>query len=217
MAEALASNEPCFLDSEDWRSIPADSSSLPSTPKAFKFNNEFCNYFAAVPRVVSRVKAAQKENEGSTKNFAPDLLIDAHRLRVNMATCHDKFLQTFDQSRPAFNEVPSGTGGDLFPSMYVYQDTLTAALLTSYSAYLIVLNSQINVLERRETQNEENLTLARDICMSVEYCAAAGLCGAQCMMFSLYHVLPICPEEHRSWVKSWLNLFMESSVLLKNN
>jgi hypothetical protein len=199
-------------------SILADANRLPPTLKTFRFYNDLCNYFARVPRVVSRTKAAQTEQAAGTMQYFPlDLLIDAQRLRTNMAICFNQFVQTFDQSMPAFIEVQSGSGGNLFPSKYVYQDTLTAALVTSYSAYLIVLNSQINALHQCETQKEENLSLARDICMSVEYCAATGLCGAQCMTFSLPHVLPICPEEHRGWVKSWLDLFMESSMLLKNN
>jgi hypothetical protein len=200
-------------------SIPADANRLPSTLITFRFYNDLCNYFARVPRVVSRTKAAQTEKAAGTIQYFPsDLLIDTQRLRTNMVICFDEFLQTFDQSTPAFIEVQSGSGGgNLFPSKYVYQDTLTAALVTSYSAYLIVLNSQINALQQCETQKEENLLLARDICMSVEYCAATGLCGAQCMTFSLQHVRPICPQEHRSWVKSWLDLFMKSSMLLRNN
>jgi hypothetical protein len=217
IAEALVSGEPCFLDSEDWMSIDAGATRFP-TSTSFSFYNDLCNYFAGIPRVVSRTKAAQTERAAGTIHYFPsDLVIDAQRLRANMMICFDQFLQTFDQSTPPFIEVQSGSGGDLFPSKYVYQDTLTAALVTSYSAYLIVLNTQINALHQCETQKEENLSLARDICMSVEYCAATGLCGAQCMTFSLQHVLPICPEEHRSWVKSWLDLFMESSMLLKNN
>jgi hypothetical protein len=199
-------------------SIPADANRLTSTTTNFRFYNDLCSYFAGVPRVVSRTKTAQIEKAaGTMQYFPPVLLTDAQRLRTNMVACFDQFLQTFDQSAPAFNEVLSGSGRDLFPSKYVYHDTLTAALVTSYSAYLIVLNSQINALHQCETQEEENLSLARDICMSVEYCAATGLCGAQCMTFSLQHVLPICLEEHRSWVKSWLDLFMEGSMLLKNN
>jgi hypothetical protein len=218
IAEALVSGEPCFLDSEEWMSIPTDANRLPSTSTTFRFYNDLCNYFASVPRVVSRTKAAQIEKAvGAIQHFPSDLLIDAQRLRTNMVICFDQFLQTFEQSTPAFIEVQSGSSEDLFPSKYVYQDTLTAALATSYFAYLIVLNNQINALHQYETQKEENLSLARDICMSVEYCAATGLCGAQCMTFSLQHVLPICPEEHRSWVKSWLDLFIESSKLLKNN
>jgi hypothetical protein len=199
-------------------SIPTDANRLPSTSTTFRFYNDLCNYFASVPRVVSRTKAAQTEKAvGAIHYFPSDLIVDAQRLRTNMVICFDQFLQTFEQSTPAFIEVQSGSSEDLFPSKYVYQDTLTAALATSYFAYLIVLNNQINALHQYETQKEENLSLARDICMSVEYCAATGLCGAQCMTFSLQHVLPICPEEHRSWVKSWLDLFIESSKLLKNN
>ena len=199
-------------------SISADANRLPSASTTFRFYNDLCNYFAGVPRVVSGTKAARTEKAAGTIQYFPsDLLIDAQRLRTNMVICFDQFLQTFEQSTPAFIEVQSGSSEDLFPSKYVYQDTLTAALATSYFAYLIVLNNQINALHQYETQKEENLSLARDICMSVEYCAATGLCGAQCMTFSLQHVLPICPEEHRSWVKSWLDLFMESSMLLKNN
>lgn len=144
-------------------SIPADANRLPSTSTTFRFYNDLCNYFASVPRVVSRTKAAQTEKTAGTIQYFPsDLLIDAQRLPKNMVICFDQFLQTFDQSTPAFVEVQSGSSEGLFPSKYVYQDTLTAALATCYSAYLIVLNSQIDALHQCETRKGgESVTCAR--------------------------------------------------------
>jgi hypothetical protein len=184
-------------------------------PERFHFYNEFCNYFAAMPGLLNRATSIIIEDAESTLPLP--VLTDAYILRANLKHWYDQFITSFNGHIPPFVEVQSITSGNMFPLVYFYDNTLTACLLCTYYAYLIVLNTHIDLLLSDEQHCIENTILARKICMSVEYCLEAGICGAQSLTFALPYALSACEEELRDWIKASINKiggFMEIAKCL---
>lgn len=173
-------------------------------PERFYFYNEFCNYFAAMPGLLNRATSIIHED---AKSILPLVLTDAYNLRANLKHWYGQFVASCNGHTPLFVEVQSITSGNMFPLVYFYDNTLTACLLCTYYAYLIVINTQIDLLLSSEQYCIENTILARKICMSVEYCLEAGICGAQSLTLALSFALSACEEELRDWIKASINKF----------
>ncbi len=210
IAEALASGQSCFLDSEDWRSISIQSYTS-SIPRHFYFYDELCNYYAAVPGVVKRAKSIATSNiDGETRL---SVLLDAHALRNNLYSWRKRFLTSFDQNKPAIAEVPSKINESIFSCVYAYESIHIAAWLTTHFAYLIILNAQIDSLQSEKCYIEENKALATNICKSIEYCSQAGVCGTQVMIFSLPIASSVSGDEQKEWIGEQFSKFRNSLAI----
>lgn len=96
----------------------------------------------------------------------------------------------------------------MFRPGYVYKDVTSASVITTYCAYLIVLNNAIDTLVSRDTLlTGESFELARTICWSVDFCSQAGYCGTQVMRFSLPIARGALPVEYHDWIDNWITRF----------
>ncbi len=155
-------------------------------------------------------------------NDTPDdvrltILSKAQTLRQDLRRWHHQYISSDDGlRRPSLVSVADEPDSHLFHSAYIYRDTVSASILTTYCAYLIILNREINRLQPDDSYTTENVELARAICMSADYCSHAGYCGTQTMRFSLPIAHLALPVEYHGWTQARLQKFggiMEASMI----
>ena len=100
-----------------------------------------------------------------------------------------------------------------FPHIYDYKDVISASLITTYYAYLIILNQELDRLGSQEQLHEENSELAQAICMSADCCLRGGYCGIQVLKFSLPIARSVLPVKHHRWIEGWLKKISDNSQM----
>ena len=136
------------------------------------------------------------------------ILSEAGALRERMQNWYVEFTSREGGIRNPIlvNPVPSWAD-DLFPSLYVYSDVLSATTITTYYSYLVVLNKTMDSLQPDVSYAIENLDHAQAICMSVDYCSHAGYCGAQAMRIALPFARSALPQQYDAWTNGWIEKF----------
>ncbi|KAK7991365.1 hypothetical protein PG988_000159 [Apiospora saccharicola] len=204
IAESLASGEPCFLEENKWQSIPDGLIDFPLLPQSSELWHDVFGLFAKVPGLVKRAKCMT--------DFTPEseqlsVLSSAVNIRRDLKQWHHHYtssqevrlvLSDYNNTDASFEEA-------MFRRAYVYKDVPSASVITSYCAYLIILNGAIGMLSSSNTlPAKESFELAMNICRSVDFCSLAGYCGTQVMRFSLPIARGALPAEYHGWIDSWI-------------
>lgn len=132
------------------------------------------------------------------------MISNAQKLRGDLSEWYRLYTSTDNGLRnPTRLNVSTVSDDYPFHSIYIYKDVLSASIITTYYAYLIVLSKGLNSLQPDGSYAGENFELARAICMSVDYCSHAGFCGIQTMRFSLPVAHSALPVKYQGWVEAW--------------
>jgi hypothetical protein len=148
--------------------------------------------------------------QDTPRNIRLSILSGALTLQDGLKQWYSEYTSTDGCLRNPILVETSYSPENMFPSIYVYRDTLSASVITTYYAYLIVLNRQIDCLDCEGSYIEENFELARAICMSVDYCSQAGYCGTQTMRFSLPIAFSALPVEYHRWTEECIEKFSDT-------
>lgn len=136
------------------------------------------------------------------------LLSTAQTLQQDLKQWYRQYISIEDGLRtPTLKHAPATSNTYPFDAIYVYRDVVSASMIVTYHAYLIVLNRVIDSLLSDSSYSGENLELARAICMSVDYCSHAGFCGTQTMKFSLPIAHSALPVKYHVWTTAWIEKF----------
>lgn len=198
------------MDAKDWRSIPDGLIEFPLLPSSPELYHAIFGYFAAIPGLLSKTKRVTAD---TAESLQLSILSTAERLRDDMMQWYQRYISVDGGLRaPTLAKTTLNSKTYPFPSAYAYRDVLSASIITTFYAYIIVLNRDcINCLQPDCSHMEMNLNMAREICMSVDYCSRSGYCGAQSMKFSLPTAYSVMPVEGREWMEVWIEKF--SSML----
>lgn len=165
-------------------------------------------HFAAIPGLLSRVRLLTNETP-RTKRLS--MLSSAQKLRKNFDRWYYRYTSDgIDIGNPCFVNVSPVPYDCPFNSIYVYRDVVSATVITTYYAYLIILNRTINRLEPSTSHAGENSQLGRAICMSVDYCSSSGYCGIQTLRFALPIARETLPVEYDGWVSLWMEKIFDT-------
>lgn len=212
ITECLTSGEPCFLEAEEWQSIPDGLIDFPLLPKTPELYHGIFGLFAKVPGLVKRAK---RVTDHSLESERLSILSSAEKVRRDLNQWHRQFATTEKPSPdPCHCESKDASyGEDMFRSAYFYKDVASASVITTYCAYSIVLNDAIGKLFSADTLRSEeikNFELARNICWSVDFCSKAGYCGTQVMRFSLPIARGALPAGYHGWIDDWIRKFQSA-------
>ncbi|KAK4233388.1 hypothetical protein C8A03DRAFT_19539 [Achaetomium macrosporum] len=205
ISEALASAEPCFLGAPEWRLVPDGLIDFPWLPQSPELWHAVFGHFAAIPVLLHEAKLM---TDDTPQRARQSWLCAAQALRHNLRVWYDQYTLSDDGLRKPVS-LPASPAPDEYPfhSIYVYRDVLSATILTAHSAYLLVLNREIDRIQRDSSHARENFELARAICMSVNFCSQAGLCGTQTMRLALPIAHSVLPSEYQGWTGAWISRF----------
>lgn len=203
IAESLAAGRPCFLEEDAWQAIPDGILEFPLLPKGPQLYHSIFSHFAAVPGLLKSVRLKVAADP-------PDLylLSQADNLHQHMEQWYIDYTSADGNLRQPV--VAINPKGSLVLNIYEYHDTISASTITTYYAYILLLNRAIESLRPQQSYAADNLQLAEAICMSVEYCSRAGYCGAQTMRFSLPIAQSVLPTTYQGWVTSKIAQFSGS-------
>ncbi|CAI6093596.1 unnamed protein product [Clonostachys chloroleuca] len=214
ISEALILKKPCFLEAEDWRKIPSGLIEFPLLPKSPKLHHEFFTHLAVVPGIMSRVNDVERRANSSYTSEINRLMVlsQAQALRKDFRDWYEEYIGSEDGLRkPVLSKVPLTESDGLFDSIYIYYDVPSATMITTYYAYLILVNREINRLVPNTIHPEENLTLAQKICQSIKYCSEAGQCGITTMRIVLPIVILELSGIYLPWAETWLQRISTST------
>ncbi|KAH7343068.1 hypothetical protein BKA65DRAFT_505459 [Rhexocercosporidium sp. MPI-PUGE-AT-0058] len=201
IAEAVASETSCFLDSEDWRSIVASSEIYRTSSETFRFHNGFSNLIASVPAIAVRLNAATRCDTSIISRTST--IIDGTSLRDDFRRWHLRFTSAFATCELSAEEYALGKDHTTALASYDPETVWMAAWLCAYYACLIMLNTRISQLSDIDT-SVENSELIRKLCVAVSHCSRAGNSGGQCLAFALPVALSLCKDELNGWVQESL-------------
>jgi hypothetical protein len=160
-------------------------------------------YFAAIPGLLNEIKLVAVDTPETARL---SILARAQILRQDLRQWYRQYTSSCDGLRSPFLKTgPSIFDNSLYHSVYVFRDVSSASIITTYHAYLIVLNKAIDSLQEGDDYVMENLQLAETICMSVDYCSHSGYCGTQTMRFSLPIAHSILPAKYHGWIEAWIS------------
>ncbi|RGP77023.1 hypothetical protein FLONG3_4852 [Fusarium longipes] len=208
IAEALNSRKPCVLEAESWQKIPDGLIEFPLLPRSPHMYHEIFSYFAAIPGLESRVQQCKE-------NTRLPLLRIARKLQQDMQQWYQKFTSLDGGSRKPQIVSPVSKSCPVH-SRYEYRDILSASILTTYYAYMILLGQILYTLNPDDTEIQRSFDLAISICMSIDYCLHAGYCGTQTMRFSLPIAHSALPSQYHQWTNAWMGRFsalMEATMI----
>ncbi|CVL07557.1 uncharacterized protein FMAN_14438 [Fusarium mangiferae] len=212
ISEALASGQPCILESESWQSIPDGLIEFPLLPATPDMYHRIFGYFALIPELQSRTSLCNKAASDETRSA---LLSTAKQLRQNMRQWYQEYSSQDNNLRKSRAVSPVSEGYP-FPSIYKYHDVMSATIIVAYDAYLILLNQSIADLDTFDRHSSEMQDLATAICMSVDYCLHAGYCGTQTMRLALPIAHWALPTHYHQWTRKWMDKFdaiMEATMI----
>jgi hypothetical protein len=200
----MAKGTECFLADEEWRTISPQSSSLTLAPDSFVTSNDMLNLFARVPGLLQRTKQLYS---GGTAASWPVLLDEAVAIRMELMLCYNEYTSYRGSEAPAWYEVPSGSEASILPTIIVYPDVSAGTLIPTYYGALIQVNRAIDTIRQSNEHAEENLELAKKICMSADFCWKSGYCGLQTMKGALPVAASILPYRYHVFIKDWESRF----------
>ena len=211
ISQALASGEPCFLDTHEWRAVPDGLVEFPLLPRSSEQYHVIFGHFAAIPGFLSRSKQISTEISDIRR-----LHLASHgcRIRQDIKQWYHDYVSDGNRLKdPTIVHLPPDYDDFPFPYIYGYRDVLSASLITTYYAYLIILNKEIDRLRSQEQLHEENSELAKAICMSADCCLRGGYCGTQVLKFSLPVAHSVLPVKYHGWVDRWLSAVSDNSQM----
>ncbi|KAF5624767.1 hypothetical protein F25303_11482 [Fusarium sp. NRRL 25303] len=159
ISEALASGQPCILESESWQSIPDGLIEFPLLPASPDMYRRIFGYFALIPGLQCRTSLCNKAASDETQSA---LLSTAKQLRQNMRQWYQEYSSQDNNLRKPRAISPVSEGYP-FPSIYKYHDVMSATIIVAYYAYLIVLNQSIADLDTFAKHSSEIQDLATAI------------------------------------------------------
>ncbi|CAH0037969.1 unnamed protein product [Clonostachys solani] len=207
ISEALILQKPCFLEAEDWQKIPSGLIEFPLLPKSPKLHHEFFTHLAVVPGIMSRVNDVEMRANSDYASETDRLLVlsQAQALRKDFRDWYEEYIGSEDGLRkPVLSNVSPTESDGLFDSIYIYYDIPSATMITTYYAYLILINREVNRLVPNTIYPEQNLKLAKKICQSIKYCSEAGQCGITTMRIVLPVVILELSGRYLQWAETWL-------------
>ncbi|EXA34694.1 hypothetical protein FOVG_14111 [Fusarium oxysporum f. sp. pisi HDV247] len=212
ISEALASGQPCILESESWQKIPDGLIEFPLLPASPNMYHRIFSYFALIPGLQNRMILCNRATSDETRS---SLFSTAQRLQQDMRQWYQEYTSQESNLRKPRAISPISEGYP-FQSQYAYHDVMSATIITAYYAYLIVLNQSMALFDACDGETLENQELVTAICMSVDYCLHAGYCGTQTMRFALPIAHSVLPRHYDQWTKKWMDKFdaiMEATMI----
>ncbi|KAK8115551.1 hypothetical protein PG984_012053 [Apiospora sp. TS-2023a] len=210
IAESLASGEPCFLEEKEWQSIPDGLIDFPLLPQSSELWHDVFGLFAKVPGLVTMAKGMTDHTPESERL---SILSSAEKVRGDLKQWHERYTSN-QEVCPVLNydgNADASFEEALFRPAYVYKDVPSASVITTYCAYLIILNGAIDMCSSSNTLlAKESFESAMTIYRSVEFCSRAGYCGTQVMRFSLPIARGALPVEYHGWIDNWLSRFQSA-------
>ncbi|KAF4427920.1 hypothetical protein F53441_14070 [Fusarium austroafricanum] len=200
ISEAFVSGKPCILEDKSWQDIPDGLIEFPLLPESPDMYHDIFSYFALVPGLQYRTRVATSDETRQS------LLSTARNLRHNMQQWYHRFTSRDCGLRKPLVVAPISEDHP-FHSQYIYHDIMSATMITTYYAYLILLNRTIVSLNPDDEETAENIELAGAICMSVDYCLHAGYCGTTTMRITLPIAHTALPVQYHRWINMWMDKF----------
>lgn len=175
---------------------------FPLLPKRPELLHAIFVYFAAVPGLLSKVSRVTDDTPNYRRR---SILFSAYELRQSFKQWFCEYACSGDEidtpiimeASPVLNESP-------FDSTLIYDNVISASIITTYYAYLILINHGINLLEPNYRHAEESLELGIAICKSVDYCSRSGYCGTSTLRFALPTAHAALPVRYHKWTGSWI-------------
>jgi hypothetical protein len=203
----MTEEDASFLGDKQWLSLPAGSATSPFMSRPLAIHHEAINCLARIPRLLQQTKLATC-NKGFS---APTSVLHlAMSLRTDLLRWYDKFTMECVGGEPVFHVALSELSGSSNALVYIFRDVASASVLSAYNAALIKVNKSIETLSGQARYTAENLKLAGDLQMSVEFCWQAGYCGAEIMIHTLPVALSVLPQTHHAFIQHWILRFSTS-------
>lgn len=168
-------------------------------PRHHDESNAFFALAAALPGVLKRA--------ASTADERLSALFETATLLLKFKNWHHKYTSLDNKAMcPTRMKAPADFASENITSVHVYTDTASATMITTYYAYLILLNNQLGCLDPsgKGRYGEESSGYAHQICMSVWYCSRAGHCGVTTLRMVLPIARPMLPAAHHRLVDGWI-------------
>lgn len=168
-------------------------------PRHHALNNTFFVLAAALPGVLKRAVSTADERLSA--------LFETATLLLKLKNWHRQY--TSDDNRamcPTLMKAPASFASEQLISVYVYTDTASATMITTYYAYLILLNNQLGYLDQsgKLRYSQENSEYARQICMSIWYCSRAGHCGMTTLRMVALIARSTLPNVYHPLLGQWI-------------
>nr|CEG05614.1 unnamed protein product [Fusarium clavum] len=146
IAEALASGNPCILESKGWQKIPDGLIEFPLLPKPSDMYHEVFGYFAVIPGLQSRVR---RLNDDASDKIRASLLASAQRLYKDMRLWYGRFIALDEGLREP--QVASPVAKDyLFHSHLSITKTWKLASSRARFACRWIIVSMLAIVGRRQ-------------------------------------------------------------------
>ncbi|KFY37460.1 hypothetical protein V495_07159 [Pseudogymnoascus sp. VKM F-4514 (FW-929)] len=204
ISAALAAGEPCFLDAEEWKTVPDGLIDFPLLPNTHQLDNEIFGYSVAVPGLLKDMKEAT-----SSSPDCQALLDRAQQVRRSIKNWRERYVSSESGLRMPglIIQEPNSGSEDLFSLKYIYKDVASACFITTCDALSIMINQGIDNLSSAGDYGKESRDLAEAICMSVDYCSQVGYCGSNAMTFSLPIARSALPAMYHEWATAQIEYF----------
>jgi hypothetical protein len=197
--------EECFLDDCNWQQVQVqgnDSVLMPSNSATY---HEGLNLFASVPGLLKKFNSLGTKEPSANRAY---IISTAESLRSKMIDWYER-LQSESKGWTRRLLLTSPNQRTTFPSVYEYKDIITATFIVHYSAHLVRINKLLESTQDFSSYQMESVTLSKDICLSVAYCAQAGFCGVQAMLYALPIALTTLSEQYADWIRQQIRVFEE--------
>ena len=168
-------------------------------PKYHELNNNFFTLAASLPGVLKRAVTTAGKHLSA--------IFETATLRLKFQEWYRRFTSHDNKALcPALMAAPAESASEQLTSVYLYTDTASATMITTYYAYLILLNNQLGYLDQsgKTRYNEESSAYARQICMSIWYCSRAGHCGVTTLRIVLPIARQMLPNSYHRLVDGWI-------------
>lgn len=200
ISHALHSEARCFLEDGSWQAIPDGLIDFPLLPSAADLYHTIFRYFAMIPGLIKRFRDL---SDAKCQIQVDELLSKTATLCHNMRKWYDAFTSSQDgRMAPSLcSKQPISTSMLPFQDAYVYFDVASASIITTYCAYRILLQREVDAV-MPGTYTDENIELAETICKSIDYLSNAGYCGMQTMRLALPIAQSIAPAKYQAWITS---------------
>ena len=195
----LFAGRDCFLDTEEWRSIPADHHAINLPPELSQLCDEFSRFLSVIPGLVWRGYAVPKFSAAQVSSLVQRAL----HLRERF----EDWFGRLTTLMPLPDDLPSTFDDGLFPTVYKYSSVTSAVLFVSYYASMIILYEVLKACHYPVDFQAETAELRDKICMSIEYVYDAGRMGLYRLGYSIIVALEVSPPATRLWLKRWLVRF----------
>lgn len=193
------------MEQAAWQAVPDGLIKFPLLPKdAVLYHRIFCHY-SSIPGLL---KSFGEVTHDTSQDIIANLLSKSSALCERMKKWYTDYLSFGGGYRTPVLVEKSMVGEDdsMFKRVYIYYDAISAANITAYYAYRLLLQQRMDTLQPG-FYSADNIWLAESICMSVDYLSRLKFTGATVLRLSLPIAQLVLPAKYQAWITSKLTPF----------